>query len=739
MTNTNFHGRRRMRNHLLAGIALSLVPMLPVMAQETGSEGLLLEEIIVTAQKRLENIQTVPASVSVMSGAQIAKSSPGGIADYAAYLPGMAVTSGGTPGQVSLSLRGVSPVGPGATVGTYIDDTPLGSSANYARASIYALDLFPYDIAQVEVLRGPQGTLYGASTMGGLLKYVTTKPDLDEAHARAGAELSTTDEAGGANWGLRGQVNVPLIVDRLAIMASAYRQESAGFVNNVRTSDRDANPVDQQGARIAALWRPAEAVTVKLSALFQTVEARNNAIVAFDPVTDKPITGSLDSRYALEQPFDKDLDLYTATLDWDLDWANFTSASSFSKAKVTSVQDATDIYGVLFPMFTGGAVPPGLSKFDLLLDHEKLTQELRLTSPSGGGFEWMLGGFYTKEDSTNIQRASAQDMSGVPIAALDPLATASLPTKYEEMAIFGNATVKLTDQFDITAGLRYAHNDQDYTQITSGALLGGATVVPGESSENVLTFMASPRLLLNDDITLYARVASSYRPGGPNVALPDVPPSVEADTLISYEAGIKATALNGRLQANAALFLIDWDDIQIAASNGGVSFLENGGKAQSAGMEFETVLIPADGWRLGFNGAFTDASFNGDVPAVSAVDDDRLPLIPKYSFALTAEYETDLSADWTGNVGGGYRWTGATFSLAESAPDTVRTQSYGVLDLHAGVSDGTVSLRAFVRNAGNSRSATAGSMVTSALGVPIQIDRAILQPRTIGLSVDIRY
>lgn len=727
------------RTGLLAGIALSALPLLPALAQATASEPLLLEEIIVTAQKRLENLQTVPASVSVMGGERIALSSPTGVADYAAYMPGLAISSGGTPGQVSLALRGVAPVGPGATVGTYIDDTPLGSSANYARAAIYALDLFPYDIQQVEVLRGPQGTLYGASTMGGLLKYVTRKPDLSKTEIRLGTDMSGTNSAGGANWGARGQVNLPLIEDRLAVQASLYRQKNQGYVGNSQNGASDINDSTQKGARVALLWRPAEPVTVRLQALFQNVDSSNNAVVAYDAVTDQPIAGRLDSRYYMDQPFKKDLDLYTATIDWDLGFAALTSASSYSTAKVDTVQDASAIYGAAFPLLTGGAVPAGLSRFDLLLDHEKFTQEVRLTAPNSDGFEWMLGGFYTWEDSTNVQSATAQFMDGSSIPGLDPLAVASLPTTYREVAVFGNATVTLTDQFDITGGLRWAHNSQDFEQVSDGALLGGAQRVPGKSSENVVTFMASPRLRLDQDLMIYGRVASSYRPGGPNVALPNVPPSVDADTLISYEAGVKSTLLGGRLQANASAFYVDWKDIQIGASNGGVSFLQNGGKAKSAGLEIETVFVPVEGWRLGANGAYTDASFKGDVPGVGAKDGERLPLIPRYSFALTADHEWELAPGWTANAGGGYRWTGSVDSAAESSPEFVRTKGHGVLDLHAGVGNEVVAVRFYIRNATNSRATTAATLITSALGDEVQIDRTVLQPRTIGLSVDFTY
>ncbi len=728
-----------LRTGVLTGLTLSTLPLLPAVGQTASEEPILLEEIIVTAQKRLENLQTVPASISVLSGERIAKASPSGLADYAAYLPGIAIRSGGSPGQVSVSLRGISTIGPGATVGTYIDDTPLGSSANYARAAIYALDLFPYDIEQVELLRGPQGTLYGASTMGGLLKYVTRKPVLDDTQMKLGSELSGTDGAGGANWGVRGQINLPVIQDRMAVQASFYRQKNEGYIDNSRTGSQDINPSTQKGARVSVLWRPTAPVTVRLSAMFQNVDSRNNSVVAYDIATDQPIAGRLDSRYYLDQPFTKDLDLYTASVDWDLDFATLTSASSYSKAETQTVQDASAIYGVAYPILTRGLVPAGLSRFTLSLDHEKFTQEVRLTSPTRDGFEWMLGGFYTKEDSTNLQYATAQSMNGTVISALNPLADASLPSTYKEVAVFGNATLALTDRFDVTAGLRWARNEQDFEQISQGVLLGAPIRVPGQSSENVTTFMVSPRFRVDDDVMLYVRVASSYRPGGPNVTLPNVPPSVDADTLVSYETGVKSTLFDGRLQANATVFYVDWDDVQISASSGGFTYLQNGGKAKSAGLEFETVFIPVDGWRLGANGAYTDPTFASDVPAVGAADGDHLPLIPKYSFALTADYGWDVVGDWGANVGAGYRWTGAVNSLPESSPLFVRTKSYGVLDLNAGVSNDMVALRLYVRNATNSHATTAASLITTALGSSVQIDRTVFQPRTIGLSLDITY
>ena len=186
-----------------------------------------VEEVIVTASKRAENIQTVASSVSVLGAEDLATLHAGQLSDYAA-VPGLIVNSNGTPGQSTLILRGIAPLGDSAAVATYIDDSPLGASDGHSKASNFALDLFPYDIQRIEVLRGPQGTLYGASSLGGVLKYVTVAPDPSKLAVRFGAEVSDIEGASDAAWNARASVNVPLIEDKLALMASSSTRRNRG-------------------------------------------------------------------------------------------------------------------------------------------------------------------------------------------------------------------------------------------------------------------------------------------------------------------------------------------------------------------------------------------------------------------------------------------------------------------------------------------------------------------------------
>ncbi len=310
----------------------------------------LIEEVLVTAQKRTENVQDVPASVSVFDSRRVRQLHATTILDYAAYIPGLNVSSGGGPGQTMITLRGIAPVGPGAVVGYYVDDTPLGSSSNYGGAREFGLDLMPYDVERIEVLRGPQGTLYGAGAMGGLLKYVLRRPSASDFEAWAGAETFGISSAEEFGWGVRAGANVPLAEDRVGLWGSYFEQQTPGYVDNAHTGARDENDVGQRGGRLALLWQINDAVSLQLGGLWQRIDSRNDAAVSLtltgvDPPTGVPSYGALTSFHPLPQPFEQDIDHYSATLEWDLGWANLLSATSYSHARTHHVQDASFIFG----------------------------------------------------------------------------------------------------------------------------------------------------------------------------------------------------------------------------------------------------------------------------------------------------------------------------------------------------------------------------------------------------------
>ncbi|HET7064013.1 MAG TPA: TonB-dependent receptor [Rudaea sp.] len=730
------------RTRLGHAILLALLASAQASAQEVtkpdAADSSTLGTIIVTAEKRSEDIQQVPMSIGVIGETELENLHATQLADYAGYIPGFTVVNGGSPGQAMLGIRGVSPLSAGSTVATYIDETPLGTSSNYGGGSTDVLDLLPYDFQSVEVLRGPQGTLYGAVALGGVLRYVTKQPDLDQFSWRAGADAFNNEGGSDAGYGGHVGFNAPIVAGQLALSGSFARQDSPGFTDNARTGEKDQDSFSQQVARVSMLWKANDALSVKLQAIQSKIDSDSSSATALDPITLKPVYGDLKDDNFVPEPFKKDVHYYNATVNWDVGFADFVSATSYAENTQHSVLDASLVYGVLFPLF--GLPSPGISAVSYDLKLYKTTQEFRLTSKSDGPWEWLLGAFYTDENSKQNQAASAKFLDGSSIPGLDPLAVIALPSTYKETAFFGDLTYKFNTTFDVTGGIRSAHNEQTFSQISSGALLGGSTTVSGASSEDVLTWSFSPRMHLTPDQMVYVRIATGYQPGGPNVALPGVPPSVDSSTLTNYEIGWKAMFDDNRWMLDIAAYDIEWDKIQVSAAANGLAYLANGGKAQSSGFEMSTLYSPIAGLRLGLNGAYTDAKLSEDVPALGGLRGDRLPAIPKWAWSATADYSWPVFNDWTGRVGGGIRYVGDTFSGVEHSANVYPQDSYSVVDLNADMSNEHWTVRLYIKNLTDERVYTnLTALPNAATGQVMQVKGVPLSPRTIGIGFDAKF
>lgn len=692
-----------------------------------------LERVVATAQKRVEYILEVPAAINVIEGSWLESTGAGQLTDFAAYIPGFQVDSGGSPGKVSMALRGLAPLGTSATIGSYIDDTPLGSSGQTMAATTYALDLLPYDIESVEVLSGPQGTLYGASSMGGLVKYITRDADVNDVEMRAGVDASNVSNASKLGWGGRASFNMPLAPGKVGLRASVSRKYTPGYIDNSALGTKGQNGYDQLASRLALTWKIHDDASLRFQGIWQRVDADNTTKVALDALNHKPLTGTYTSINALAEPYKNDLDYYAATLDWNLGWATFVSASSFSKSTLSETQDLSATYGPLFPLF---GIDQGLSDIRLDFDLEKWTQELRLASVSSDHVEWLAGAFFTGERANQRQNLIAYDNDGNGIAPLNPMADVALPSKYKESAVFADVTYKVSPRFDLSLGARLARNTQQFTQITSGALVGEAST-PGRSSETVSTYKFSSRWHVSDDAMFYGRVASGYRPGGPNVSLPGVPISVKSDSTVNYEVGFKADLLDRRASLEIAAFSVHWKDMQVVAfTDTNLSYLDNAGGGKSKGVELSTLFRPMAGMRVGLNGAWTDAHLDNDVPPASGlVAGGRMPMTPKLSWSAIADYSFTLQNGWTASMGGAYRHVGNRVGLQGFAID-----GYNALDLHADVGNHTWSARLFIRNAANSKGyMSIAPMVNGATGATSYLNGVPVQPRTIGIALDYRY
>ncbi|MDO9368261.1 MAG: TonB-dependent receptor [Sphingopyxis sp.] len=722
----------------ITGSMAALMVAMPAQAQE-GAAVETSGEIVVTAQKRVQNVQDVPISIAVVSGEELQQQGSASLVDYAGYVPGMNVSNSGTPGQTTITLRGVAPLNSSQTVGIYLDDAPVGSSAIYNRAGAFTIDLMPYDLERIEVLKGPQGTLYGASSIGGLVKYVTVQPNTNAFSVKAGVEGFAIKGGDGLGWGAQVMVNVPIVQDKLAVSGSFAWRSTPGWVDTVNNAAlKDQNSYEQRGGRVALLWTPTPELSVKLAGIWQSLDSDGNGLYAADLAGKRLGDGRSFNNY-IPESFDVDLDYYSATIDYDFGAATLTSATTYSKTKSAQLQDASYAFGVVLPFLPGGPAEPGITPFFLNLGLKKWTQEIRLASPSGGRFEWLIGGFFTDEKTSNSQLVRSFDMAGNPITAYDPLAIVGLPATYKEYAAFANGTFKLSEQFEITGGLRWARNEQTFRQISSGAIVPQANN-PGESAESVFTFSVSPQFHLSEDAMLYGRVATGYRPGGPNVIVPNVPPSVDADRMTNYEIGFKADLADRMVSVDVALFWMDWTDIQVTRAFGGVSGGANGGKATSKGIEGSLALRPTPGLTISATGSYTDATLSEDVADISGVDGDRLPAVPKFSGALRADYEFELGGGNKGSFGAGIRHASSRLSLVESDPLTARAKPYTSVDLNASITfNEHWTLRAYARNLLDNKGEMARSTLTNGFNQPSFLAISPLQPRTIGVALDMAF
>jgi outer membrane receptor protein involved in Fe transport len=570
--------------------------------------------------------------------------------------------------------------------------------------------------------------------MGGLLKYVTRAPDLSNYEFRVGGGFSDTSGAGNTGSILRLGANLPLVEGRFAIRASYALNYIPGYIDNETTGARDINEGEQESARLAMLWQITDGIDLNITAMKQWIDSDNNASVALDPTTLRPLGSEFGNDLSVDEPFSKDIDYIAATLNWDLGFADFTSATGYSEVATRQQQDATFALGG-FTALVG--LPPGLSWFNLGLDFRKITQELRLTSTGTGDFSWQVGAYYTEEDAHNSQVIHLTATDGTPTPILDPLAELTLPTDYKETAFFGNATYHLTEKFELGAGVRYASNEQDFWQVVTGGIILPIGTTPGTSDEDVFTWMLNGKYQLTDDAMLYARIATGYQPGGPNVALPNVPPTVDSSQLTNYELGMKSEFADNRALLDVALFYIDWDDIQITDSDGVTSWLVNGGKAASQGVEVTTQFQATDRLQLGLNVTYTDAHVTEDVPSLGGLDGDKLPFIPKLAWSANADYSFPLGSSWSGRVGLAYRWVDDRKTALDSDPTAFDLDSYGAADINADVGNEHWTISAYARNVTDERSYTI--VGTSLGGQTAHLNATPIQPRTYGLEIDYRF
>jgi outer membrane receptor protein involved in Fe transport len=743
-------------------------------AQDQKTQAQELDVVTVTANKREENIREVAVAVTKIDSEQLENFHVTQLTDIANYVPGFQVQSYGSAGQTQVSMRGIAALSPGSTIGTYVDETPVGSNSLYQQATLYQLDLLPYDVQSIEVLRGPQGTLYGAGAMGGLIKYAMVKPDPTQSEYRAGFGMSSTDGADEAGISYRVGMNIPLVQDSLALRASYASNDIPGYIDNLANGEEDINGSDQTSARVALMWEN-DAASVLFAAMRQTIDSDNNSIVALEPGTSARIAG-LSNYVGRDEPFEKDVEHYSLTVDWDVGFADFVSATSYADTHTSVRNDLTYIFGE-YPLLVG--LPPGSTYIQQTLDLTQFTQEFRLQSKEGSAFQWLLGAFYSDEDGDNHQFIPLLQMDGTPLpppydAALGVLGELFIPSTYEESALFANATYKFTDWFTLGGGVRFSKNDQEFTQdVTRGILLDVGTAT-NTSSEDVFTWSFTPQFQITPDTMAYVKASTGYQPGGPNIVAPGLPRQVDSSMLTSYEFGLKTAFAEQRVLLDLAVYKIDWEDIQVASQVNGISGLVNGGFATSKGIELSAQYRPFGGLTLGLNGSYNDSDIDQDFPVIqvpatipglgdilvdvnTGLAGDKMPYVPELTWAFTVDYYAMVTDGWSVGVGGGFRWvderTNATTNreiiylvnppvgeIQRTVTEPLIVDSYGALELYASLSNDHWTLRTYIKNATDERGYNLMGNVTSEVtGETHHVSATPIQPRTIGFEVDYRF
>ncbi len=695
-------------------------------------------EIVVTAQKREQRLQDVPVPVSVVNPAELARNNQVRLQDFASTVPGLSVMSLGNGGLTSVTIRGISSGAyTPATVAITVDDVPsysgLASALTAARP-----DLDPSDIARIEVLRGPQGTLYGASSMGGLINYVTVDPSPDAFSGLvqlSGSHVRFGDELG---YSARGAVNIPLS-ETLAVRASGFYRKDPGYVDNVLIDEKDVNESRVAGGRVSAMWKPADNVSLKLSALYQHLEGDGQSEVQL-PTAGVPstagLTGFQQSNLRNTGQYKQEFQIYSAILKAGFGGVDLTSISAYSRTAIRTSRDVSSSFANLaLPVYGVGTV--GIFNRQSV---SRFNQELRASIPISSAIEWLVGGFYTHENRLSNQALPV--LNAADGSTIGSVGYTRTPNTYIELAAFTNVTLNFTEKLSLQLGARQSEIKikQKSPAIVGGLLAGGterSTLRP-TSSDDVFNYLITPQYKFSPDLMVYARFASGFRSGGGfnplSLTNPTVPETQAPDETKNYEVGIKGSLFDRAVSFDVSLYYIDWKDILLTLVAGGLSYGANGSAAKSEGIEVSVQTKPTDGLTLSGWFTYSNAVLTEPLGAASTAfgpAGSRLPFSPRYSGNLTAKQTFPISGDMTGYVGGSVSYVGnsvgnflGTAAPRQKYPDYIRA------DLNFGVDSGPWNANIYVNNLTDRR-----ALIGGGAGVQPAFGYYYLQPRNIGLSV----
>ncbi|MEJ1963581.1 MAG: TonB-dependent receptor [Gammaproteobacteria bacterium] len=657
----------------------------------TEREVVTLDEVIVTANRREESIAKVPASIVAITQEEIDARGINTVDDVARLTPGVTFGQTGDGLTKRIAIRGISSTVGAATTGIYIDDTPIQVRGG---TGVVTENVYPivFDQQRIEILRGPQGTLYGAGAQGGAIRFLTPEPSLTEASLYSRADLSFTD-GGDPTYeaGIAG--GAPIVDDKLGLRASVLYRNEGGFIDSTdytgaTTRRKDKNSQDAVVVRTALKYAPTDSLTITPSVHYQ--KQGTDGTPYFWVGLSNPGNGELRSGWPQNETSSDTFWLPSLKVQWSFDSVDFVSNTSFFNR---SLERNSDYSAFLWALLVGSPSRPlpqggyeSLSTADVR--QNSFTQELRLVSKTEGRLSWVAGAFYEKARLYTNQYVEDPDLPNLTAAeygltvaqafgqGLDSGLYSFVVDQHamdEQLAAYGQVDYALTSRVKATAGARVARSKFEFSRAGNGPLNCVHCSSSGKLDETPVTPKVGLSFQYDDQTLFYASAAKGYRIGGVNnptttptatcaanlavLGLTSVPSTYDSDSLWSYEVGAKNGFADGKVQLHTSVYYIDWSNIQQAVSLGGCgsSFKANLGDARSQGVDLAAEIRPYSGLTLTLAAGYTDAKYKGDVYAglnttttpptrrILVEDGDSLGVTP-WSTTVSAEYAFQLAS-----------------------------------------------------------------------------------------------
>ncbi|MBR9791525.1 MAG: TonB-dependent receptor [Gammaproteobacteria bacterium] len=606
------------------------LPGLSLAQQQSDSDSqdeTVFEKVTVTATKRSNDLREIAGSVSALTGEMLSDMGAESLSDYINRLPGVHFNDY-QPGVSEVVIRGVSASTyheqGQTTVGYFINDIPL-SEAGWP---IVLPDVDTFDLERVEVLRGPQGSLYGAATLGGLVNYIAKEAKTDGFNAAFEGSLGSTKNSGDPNYSVKGMVNLPLIDDVLAARFVVLDRYEGGYLDNIGTGEDHANNIEVKGYRGSVMYTPTEQTKISFMSMYQETDLDDQTYATFPTLTRDTV---------VPEPHHTEFTLHSLRLEQDLGFADLTFLGA--------VADKDSL--IVFDYSLNGYLQAGVGTWsDGFGEADSDHLELRLSSKGTGSFNWLVGVTrYTSEKRSNdaVYQAGAADyidanpdlfggFSGSLLAPNDYFTQYQVAQDNEDSAIFGEISYALTQALELTIGGRYFDTSSE-TIVTrppsatfAGVYSSETVSYGGTSAETGFTPKVSLKYSYSEDLMMYASYSEGFRVGGTNPNPPGLtagaPQSYEPDSTTNMEIGARVDLLDNSLLLDATLFRIDWTDIQVRLFTPApdyLAYVTNAGEAQIDGVEFSAAWRPINLVEFNTNVTYLDAAISEFLPDTFAV------------------------------------------------------------------------------------------------------------------------